>query len=240
MAKAKATPEVKAIDQIRRSILRGEFAHGQRLVQAQLASDLRVSRIPIREALRSLEGEGLVSKVDGGGYSVVKFDIESLRETLVIRRLLETEALRRLAEGGGLTKALATKLQEVLDLIQVETDNGSMDEVAELNRKFHMYLVESSESPILSKVIHSMWNLSESSRAMYYWLSYLVDSPHRAAVVDRLARVVRAVAEENLDELISTIDELREEGFEKLAALVGSKHFARSRQARINMHAFGP
>src|SRR3954453_9479146 len=77
------------------AILNGLFQPGARLVEANIAEQLGVSRAPVREALVSLEREGIVASLPRRGYFVIDFTEKDIEELYSLRRLLEVEALRR-------------------------------------------------------------------------------------------------------------------------------------------------
>lgn len=82
---------------LREAILSGRFQPGQRLLERELVARMGVSRTPIREALRKLEREGLVSTVPYKGPAVTKFTPESAREVYEVRAALEGQAAALLA-----------------------------------------------------------------------------------------------------------------------------------------------
>jgi DNA-binding GntR family transcriptional regulator len=79
---------------LRELIGTGQLGPGQQIVQETLSATLGVSRVPIREALRVLEGEGQVVHFPNRGYFVADLSVEDLKEVYRIRALLEDEALR--------------------------------------------------------------------------------------------------------------------------------------------------
>ncbi len=83
-----------AREAIQRNILSGIFRPDQRLVEAELASQLGISRTPVREALRQLETTGYVVKRDRTGYFVVYHASEDIRNILELREILEVAAIR--------------------------------------------------------------------------------------------------------------------------------------------------
>ena len=80
---------------LRAAILDGSLRPGQRVSQEEWAARVGVSQIPVREALRALAGEGLVTYRPRRGYIVTELDLAELEEVYALRRVLETEALQR-------------------------------------------------------------------------------------------------------------------------------------------------
>src|SRR5487761_1059090 len=81
-------------DKLREMIIRGEIQEGEQLSQGAVASDFQVSRIPVREAMRQLEAEGLITIVPHRGGVVSALSPEEIEELFDIRVLLESEVLK--------------------------------------------------------------------------------------------------------------------------------------------------
>src|SRR2546427_13052427 len=82
-------------DKLRDQIIRGEIAEGTQLRQDAIATQYQVSRIPVREALRQLEAEGLITIVPNRGAVVPALSPDDIEELFSIRSLLEPEVLKR-------------------------------------------------------------------------------------------------------------------------------------------------
>ncbi|WP_320781998.1 GntR family transcriptional regulator, partial [Streptomyces sp. CRN 30] len=91
----------RAYDTLRRRIVEGELQPGQRLVERDLAAELEVSRIPLREALRLLEADGLVVLVPRRGALVAPFAPADVRHLFDVRESLEALAARLAAGRTG-------------------------------------------------------------------------------------------------------------------------------------------
>ena len=79
---------------LRKAILKGELKPGERLMEVQLANRLGVSRTPIREAIRKLELEGLVTMIPRRGAEVAEITEKNMRDVLEVRRALEELAVK--------------------------------------------------------------------------------------------------------------------------------------------------
>src|SRR5258708_15929279 len=84
--------EDQVYDALREAILSGHFSGGERLIQAELAARLSTSRIPVRDALKRLEVDGLVDVDERGICRVVEFSPEDFAETYGLRAMLEPRA----------------------------------------------------------------------------------------------------------------------------------------------------
>jgi DNA-binding GntR family transcriptional regulator len=200
-------------DTLRRAILRGTLAGGQRLVQAEIADQLDVSTTPVREALRDLASEGLIRLDAHRGAIVRELDLTEVREIYDLRKLLEPEALRRAAQhitDEELDAAEALQVQ-----MDVETDAGAW---ADLNREFHATLVKAARSPRLIMILQNL----RDSAAPYVGLSLQAsdeqrahaNEQHRAMLAALRARDAEAGAQIAVDHLESTVQILAEQDAE--------------------------
>jgi DNA-binding GntR family transcriptional regulator len=123
------------LDAIKRAILTGELRPGQGLVEADLAAVLGVSKTPVREALKTLAGAGLVTMSPYRGATVRTVDDDLVRSVYDVRLLLEPEAVRRAVARG----ATWDEARRALERSGQATDQA---ERSLANRDFHrgMYL----------------------------------------------------------------------------------------------------
>ncbi len=131
--KRQTTAELVA-DELRSRIIAGEIGEGEQLLQEQLASDLGVSRIPLREAMRQLEAEGLITLTSHRGGVVSVLTMDQIRELFEIRACLESWLLT-------LAIPVMTNADfESLDAIIDEMHPGEIAHWGELNWRFHQAL----------------------------------------------------------------------------------------------------
>jgi DNA-binding GntR family transcriptional regulator len=131
--KRQTTAEQVAVE-LRSRIIAGEIGEGDQLLQEQLASELGVSRIPLREAMRQLEAEGLITLTSHRGGVVSVLSMDQIRELFEIRACLETWLL---------TVAIPMMNEsdfEALDAIIDEMRPGEIAHWGELNWRFHQAL----------------------------------------------------------------------------------------------------
>ncbi|MER7521161.1 GntR family transcriptional regulator [Streptomyces sp. NPDC126499] len=197
------TAQQFVLEELRRAITTGELRPGDPIRQDTLAARLDVSRVPLREALKALEAEGLVVHHVHRGYFVAELSLADLEEIYRIRRLLETEAvraaLRRMPDG----------LVDALERSQADVERaaaaGDVTAMAEANRRFHFALVEASGMPRLVRLIATLWDATDAYRALYY-----AEDPHREAAVHEHRAVVSAVTEGDEAAAIRWLDEHRD------------------------------
>ncbi|GGV39978.1 transcriptional regulator [Kitasatospora herbaricolor] len=155
---------------IREDVIQGVHRPGSRLTEEAMAARYGVSRVPVREALRTLEAEGFVRSRPYAGIVVVELDEAEAEDLLEVRALLEPlgagrAALRRTPEQLG-------RLKELLSLGRAAIEDGRADEVARLNSRFHETIAAASGSRTLSRLV------TQLSRKIA-WV-YSVDLPRRA------------------------------------------------------------
>ncbi|MFC9324329.1 GntR family transcriptional regulator [Kitasatospora sp. NPDC057015] len=155
---------------IREDVIRGVHRPGVRLTEESMAARYGVSRVPVREALRTLEAEGFVQSRPYAGIVVVELDDAEAEDLLEVRALLEPlgagrAALRRTPEQLG-------RLKELVSLGREAVADGRLDEVARLNSRFHEVIAAASGSRTLSQLVTQ---LSQKIA----WV-YSVDLPRRA------------------------------------------------------------
>ncbi len=152
---AHTTLEEQAYVVLRRAILAGQFEGGGRLVQDELASMLGTSRIPVRDALRRLESDGLVEADGRGRYRVREFGPDEVREAFELRALLEpfaaAQAIPRLTEQD------VAELADLTEQMVAAADQADADAYIRANREFHTALYQASGMERLVKIIAGLW-----------------------------------------------------------------------------------
>lgn len=129
-------------DEIRAAILAGALAPGQRLKQEQLAADMRVSRVPVREALRLLEADGLVVARPGHGWMVAELTKEDAADVLMLRGTLEGLAAR--LATGRVAPDTITGLRELVERGMRASDAGDHAAASAAHSRFHLDLARAS------------------------------------------------------------------------------------------------
>lgn len=148
---------------VRDSILDGELTPGMRIRQEDIARKLGTSRIPVREALRQLETEGLVSLVPHSGARVAVMDFAGFSELYRIRELVEPMAIAESAVR--LTDRQLGGLRELLRLVEESTDD--LHHWLEYDRRFHLESYAAAPLPRLLEMIERFWNQTQQYRRAY-------------------------------------------------------------------------
>jgi DNA-binding GntR family transcriptional regulator len=137
------------VEALRRSILTGELAAGQPLVETELARRFGISKTPVREALKTLVGAGLVTMSEYKGATVRVVDEEMARSVFDVRSLLEPVAVARTIERG-FDVELA---QDALDRAASSVDEA---ERSLANRDFHQLLYSNCGNPVLVDMLDGL------------------------------------------------------------------------------------
>jgi DNA-binding GntR family transcriptional regulator len=142
------------VDSLREMILNGEFEEGAQLRQDTLAAALHVSRIPVREALRQLEAEGLVTFFAHRGAVVAKLSLEEIRELFDVRALLERDLLQRAIPNLGTQDIV--RAQEVLEAFEKAFAAGEVRVWGQMNWRFHAALYQPANRPLTMSVVRNL------------------------------------------------------------------------------------
>lgn len=147
-------------------ILAGDLAPGARIKQDELAEELDISRIPVRDALRMLEARGLVVMRPNAGARVTALTTRDLEVSFEIRARVEPLLL---AESvPGLTEGDIADLSATMARIERATD---LDETIALGREFHWITYRRHDTPLLAQIVERMWDTTQSYRRAYMKLS---------------------------------------------------------------------
>jgi DNA-binding GntR family transcriptional regulator len=153
-------------DELRSAILAGHAPPGVSINVDDVAERFTVSRIPVREALKTLIGEGLVEHEPRAGYTVAQLTQAELAELYLVREALEGAALT-----AAVPSALTSDEDAVRDaydaLTRAITDGDARGHHRE-SRRFHLALVAPSRMARLLRMFEAAWNLTEPLQPMSY------------------------------------------------------------------------
>ncbi|GAA1850301.1 GntR family transcriptional regulator [Pseudonocardia ailaonensis] len=153
-----------AYAELRRRIVDLDLRPGQRIVERDLAAELAVSRIPLREALQLLQSEGLVVLVPRRGAVVSPFTADDVRDLFDVRESLEVLAARLAAERH--TAVGLTRLRRHMADAERALTAGDDPATAGANAAFHRTLVDIAANPLLSSMMRPL-------EARTQWLFHL-------------------------------------------------------------------
>ena len=155
----------RVFQKIREDILNGKYKENDELRENTIGKELGVSRTPVREALRQLELEGLVTIIPNRGAYVTGISNKDIWDIYVMRSMLEGLCARWAAEH--ITDEQLDELEEAILLseFQMKKESGfSPEQVAALDSKFHSVLYEASGSRMLSRVLADFHNYVQMAR----------------------------------------------------------------------------
>jgi len=132
----------RAYEALKDAIIRGHLRPGQRLLEAQLAEMLHISRTPLREAILKLESEGFVQRRSSGGAQVRPLSAGEARDLYAIREVLEGLAVREAAER--ISPAQLEQLARLTRELEAIEDSGDVQRIATVGEQFHQVILEAS------------------------------------------------------------------------------------------------
>jgi DNA-binding GntR family transcriptional regulator len=150
--------------ELREQIVDGRLKPGTRIRQEAVAQHYGISRIPVREALRQLHTEGLVTLEMNVGARVASLDVADLIEIYDIREQVEPLAIRRSAANLS-DEQLETLAAYLSELEAIGDDAGAR--WFELDRQFHHLSYGACEMPRLLRLIKQLWDASQQYRRVY-------------------------------------------------------------------------
>ncbi|NYI40234.1 GntR family transcriptional regulator [Demequina lutea] len=149
-------------DVLRKSILAGEYEPGARIRQEELADRHGASRLPVREALRALEGEGLVTVVANTGAWVSRLSLAECEEMYQIRERIEPLLLRfnvPLLSDESIDKLEALAMQMEL--------SADIEGFITLDRQFHLSMYGVAQTNVLGDTVLRLWNRTHHYRRAF-------------------------------------------------------------------------
>ncbi|CAN7481332.1 GntR family transcriptional regulator [Pseudarthrobacter oxydans] len=153
----------RVADELRRLILEGEFKPGQRIGQEMLAERFRASRMPVREALRLLESEGLVSIVPHSGAWVSKLDAFEFDQTYKLREVVEPLAISE--SIPNLTEEQLERLAQLNEAIKATAGpHRDVEGFLRLDREFHLLTYAGVQYQALTDLVLRQWNTTQHYR----------------------------------------------------------------------------
>ncbi|NOK57614.1 MAG: hypothetical protein GFH27_549303n121 [Chloroflexi bacterium AL-W] len=151
---------------LREAIMRCELAPGQRLVIEDIAHQLDVSHIPVREALQLLQSEHLVANVPHIGATVAAISSDSVIEVFTVMEGLEIVAVRIAATK--LTPECTNHIQTILTNMDIAVRQGAHEDWANLNTDFHNSIAQITDMPMLHEMTHRALDQWDRIRRYYF------------------------------------------------------------------------
>ncbi|MEV8268665.1 GntR family transcriptional regulator [Microbacterium sp. NPDC076911] len=177
---------------LREAILSGEYAPGERVRQDELAEQHGASRLPVREALRMLEAEGLIVLVANTGAWVSHLTMAECEELYQMRERLEPLLLR--LNVPVMSAADVTHLKTLADAME-RTDD--VEEFIALDREFHLSCLRAAPTTLLGAAVLNLWNRTQHYRRAATRFFY---ASHNRSVHHDHQLIVNAIGAGDADE----------------------------------------
>jgi DNA-binding GntR family transcriptional regulator len=197
-----------AAAQIRGLIIDRVLLPGEKIRQVELAERIGVSRSPLREALRILESEGVVTYETNRGYVVARLDDNDLAQIYRMRAMLEDELLRTVRRPDD---GVLSDLKDLNEKMIVAIDERNVAEVMRYNREFHFTIFDLSPLNQFRREIQRLWQMSEGYSAAWWWRQpgarTRINIEHKA--------IISSLRKFDLDRLVEVCAEHRVGGLER-------------------------
>lgn len=213
VSKAGPTAQESVLAHMRAALTSGLLLPGQQIVQEDLAESLGVSRVPIRESLKILEGEGHVTYYPNRGYFVTELSAADLTELYRIRELLEAEALTLAV--NEVNDADIVEITAILETVEQAARSGDVLALTAANRAFHLSIIELSGMQRLSRLIRQLWDASDIYRTVYFR-----DPINRERITAEHREILDALKARDASALIKAQDHHREQAVNVLNTVI--------------------
>jgi len=153
-------------EELKRQILIGEILPGTRMMEVELADEMGVSRTPVREAIRKLEKEGLVTIEPRKGAYASNISIKDMVDVLEVRQGLEAMAAG--IASGRITDEQKDELLAVIEKYRAAVEAGNIEEMIRYDEAFHSKVIAISGNKTLMQVCRTVQELALRFRYIYY------------------------------------------------------------------------
>ena len=153
-------------EELKMQILTGAIVPGTRMMEVELAKDIGVSRTPIREAIRKLEKEGLVTIEPRRGAYASQISTQDMVEILEVRQNME--GLAAFFAASRMKPEQLAELKDISEHYNAAVQSGDMEEMIKHDTRFHRIIVESCNNKVLVQMIEQLQELVLRFRYIYY------------------------------------------------------------------------
>ena len=175
---------------LRQAILTGELKPGERLMEIHLANKLGVSRTPIREAIRKLELEGLVTMIPRRGAEVAQITEKGMNDVLEVRRAMDALCVELACDR--ITPEELEQLREACDGFEAAVKTKDVKKIAQADVALHDIIVQATGNQRLIQLVN---NLSEQ---MYrYRFEYIKDSSQHERLVEEHRIIYQSIVQKD-------------------------------------------
>jgi DNA-binding GntR family transcriptional regulator len=182
----------RVADELREAILRGVYPPGTRLRQEELAGQYGASRVPVREALRLLASEGLVTTVANAGAWIARLSLEECVELYQVRERIEPLLLRY-----SMPELSVYQIDRLAELAETMARTSDVERFLELDREFHLGSYAGAGTSFLGPTVQRLWNTTQHYRRAF---TRLLDDESNRIVHDEHHMLVAAIRERDSDD----------------------------------------
>jgi DNA-binding GntR family transcriptional regulator len=203
------TAEGIAAAELRNAIVRGDLAPGAHIRQDATAQQLGISLIPIREALKTLTSEGVVTYLPQRGYFVTELPANAISEIYAVRDLLETQTEKSAIPNLGADHLAAMRIH-LRDQERAIGEQDAVDMIA-TNRRFHFAIFDRCANAWLLRFVTQLWDTLDPYRVLSYRRMWL-DDPQRHVPAEILAeheRILAALEQRNPKRALHLLEQHR-------------------------------
>jgi len=202
-----------AYSELKRLIIRGDLSAGSKLDLETLAHSLGVSRMPVREALRKLQTQGLVAIHPQRATEVAPLSVSDMAETYDARRVLEGLMAERAA--GQFAKADIEALRAEIKRQRTLSGSGDLDGFLESDRAFHFQLFTVAGAPRIRELLERLRDVADR-----YIHLYLEDPKYQASSIRQHLDIVRLCEAGEQSALVRAVEEHVTGGKKRLLQLL--------------------
>jgi len=188
----------RILDSLRTAILSGELKPGQQLVETELATQLGVSRAPLREAIQTLNTEGLVSTVPYHGTTVTPLTRSDIEELYSLRGALERFAMGRIFLQDA--KAAGDELHPIYERMIEAAKQESWPDVNTIDREFHDKIIELSGHRLLASTWYTVHMRVQQVMSLHNMRNRNIQQ-----VAENHLPILRAMRDENEEEALRVL-----------------------------------
>ena len=181
---------VEIANTIRDRILKGEYGIGERIKENQIADELRVSRTPVREAIKQLEAEGLVETIPNRGSFCLGFTKQDIEDIYAVRTAVEILSVKWTV--NKITDEEIKSLQDEYELMEFYTKKRDGERIMELNKSFHEIIYNASRSRFLIQILKSYQEYVQQTRKVTVYCNDNLDT-----ILSEHYDILQAVKERN-------------------------------------------
>lgn len=195
---AKAKAMESALQRLRAKVISGELSPGEQIRQQEMAEQLGVSRVPLREALNVLADQGLLLHRPNSGYFVAKRAPNEMAQIRRILQLLETELLISIEWPD------AERIQELRALNEAMRDCAILEDwtpLVRLNREFHLKIYSLSPYQLILEEVKRLWALADTFIA-----TKMADINARVRTVEEHDKLLDCLAAQDMSQCIDTME----------------------------------